>query len=99
MSTAVLLTIITAYFIDRIRQVRPDVYEQIGRPTAFFFITGGWLTSGQFTKFLLGGGIRQALVDNQRLAMTARLISFLYLAVLTLLLMMVLTIFAGRLTR
>ena len=88
-----IITCVNGYFIGRLSTVHPEVYRDVGRPTAFFFATGGWLTSRRFTRFLLTGEASQALRNQPALLRIARAIGVLYILLLACLLIGLVSLF------
>lgn len=78
----VVITCLNAYFVLRVRHERPEFYESIGRPTPFFFATGGWLTSGRFTNFLLSAEPARTFADDSKLRRISWALAGLHLLVL-----------------
>lgn len=91
----VVITCVNAYFIARLSALYPDLYRALGRPTPFFFATGGWLTSRRFTRFLLSRDSSEALNKEPALLRTARLLASLYIALLLTLLGATLSLLLG----
>jgi hypothetical protein len=78
----IVITCINGYFVARVSHNHPGLYESLGRPTPFFFATGGWLTSGRFTRFLLSRQPSETLASDPLLRNTARALAILYVLLL-----------------
>jgi hypothetical protein len=78
----VVITCVNAYFVSRLGRQHPDLFDRLGRPTLFFFATGGWLTSRAFTRFLLSKEPATLLSTDTQLRWVARLLAVLYILML-----------------
>ena len=78
----VVITCINGYFVLRVSKQYPELYERLGKPTPFFFATGGWLTSGKFTRYLLSRQPTASLSSDPTLRLMARVLAVLYLVML-----------------
>jgi hypothetical protein len=76
------ITCINGYFVVCLAKQYPELHERLGKPTPFFFATGGWLTSGKFTGYLLSRQPAATLSSVPRLRLTARILAALYLTIL-----------------
>jgi len=81
-AVVIAITALNGYFVLRVSHRYPDLYKDLGKPTPFFFATGGWLTSRSFTSFLLSQRPGTSLSEDASLRLAARVLAVLYLVML-----------------
>ncbi len=90
------ITTINGVFLYRVYKTSPALLDELGRPTPFFFVTGGWLTSRRFTKFLLSAKSRAVLNPWPDVLMLARILAVMYVSFLLILLMTFVSLLLDR---
>jgi len=82
---SIFITVLNGYFLYKIYKYYPALFKELGEPSAYYFIGGGWLTSFNYPMFLLGRKISTVLKQDLKLLLIGKIVGYVFILLLVIL--------------